>query len=40
MDTHKRAVDLPKHPYVIMTSVDTTTDDHPFTFARVLELEG
>jgi len=25
---------------VIMTSVDTTTDDHPFTFARVLELEG
>jgi predicted RNase H-like HicB family nuclease len=40
MDTHTRAVDLAKRPYLIMTAVDTTTDDHPIYFARVLEVEG
>jgi predicted RNase H-like HicB family nuclease len=40
MDTHMRAVDLAKRPYLIMTTVEKTTDDHPIFFARILEVEG
>jgi antitoxin HicB len=40
MDTHTRAVDFAKRPYLIMTTVEKTTDDHPIYFARILEVEG
>jgi len=40
MDTHAKALDLAKRPYLVMTTVDTTTEDHPIYFARVLEVEG
>ncbi|MCX6034098.1 MAG: type II toxin-antitoxin system HicB family antitoxin [Chloroflexi bacterium] len=40
MDKHARAVDLAKRPYLVMTTVDTTTEDHPIYFARILEIEG
>ncbi len=40
MDTHAKAKDLAKRHYLIMTSVETTTEDHPIYFARVLEMEG
>jgi predicted RNase H-like HicB family nuclease len=40
MDTRVRAAELANRPYVIMTSVEETTDDHPIYFARVLEMDG
>ncbi len=40
MDTRTKAEELAKRPYVIMTSVEETTDDQPIYFARVLEMDG
>jgi len=40
MNMHEKVLDLAKRPYLVMTTVDTTTGDHPIYFARVLEVEG
>jgi len=40
MVTRPKADDLARRPYLIMTSVDSTTEDHPIYLARVLEMEG
>ncbi|MCL5611680.1 MAG: type II toxin-antitoxin system HicB family antitoxin [Chloroflexi bacterium] len=40
MDTRTKAEELATRPYVIMTSVEKTTDDQPIYFARVLEMDG
>ena len=40
MDIHAEAVTLARRPYLIETSVDTTTAGQPIHFARVRELEG
>jgi len=40
MDTHAKAEELAKRPYLIMTSIEETTDDQPIHFARVLEMDG
>ncbi|MDI6770315.1 MAG: type II toxin-antitoxin system HicB family antitoxin [Anaerolineales bacterium] len=40
MDTRAKAEVLAKRPYLVMTSIEETTDNQPIYFARVLELEG
>ena len=40
METRALAEKLAKRPYLVMTSVEETTDDQPIYFARVLELDG
>lgn len=40
MDIHAKAEELAKRPYLIMTSIEETTDDQPIHFARVLEIDG
>jgi predicted RNase H-like HicB family nuclease len=40
MDLRARAEELAKRPYLIMTSVEETTDEQPIFFARVLEIDG
>jgi len=40
MDFHTEAERLAKRPYLIKTSVDTTTEGQPIIFAQVLELDG
>ena len=40
MDTRAKAEDLARRPYLIMTSVDKTTESYPIYFARGLEMEG
>jgi predicted RNase H-like HicB family nuclease len=40
IDTRARAENLAKRPYLVMTTVDTSTDGHPIYFARILEVEG
>lgn len=40
MDTRSKAEELARRPYLIMTSVEETTDDQPIHFARVLEMDG
>lgn len=40
MDTRIQAKQLAKRPYLLMTSLDTTTEDQPIYFARVLEMDG
>jgi predicted RNase H-like HicB family nuclease len=40
MDIRSKAEELAKRPYLIMTSIEETTDDQPIHFARVLEMDG
>lgn len=40
MDTRMQAEQLAQRPYLLMTSVEETTDDQPIYFARVLEMDG
>ena len=40
MNTRAKAEDIANRPYWMMTKVETTTQDHPIYFARVLEIEG
>lgn len=40
MDTRAKAEALAKRPYLVMTSIEETTDNQPIYFARVLEIEG
>jgi len=40
MDTRSKAEELARRPYLIMTSVEETTDDQPIYFSRVLEMDG
>lgn len=40
MDTRSKAEELAKRSYLIMTSMEETTDDQPIHFARVLEIDG
>lgn len=40
MDKREKAEELAKRPYLIMTSIEETTDDQPVHFARVLEMDG
>lgn len=40
MENRAVAEKLAKRPYLLMTSVEETTDDQPIYFARVLELDG
>src|SRR6266508_2086899 len=40
MDIRAKAEELAKRPYLIMTSIEETTDDQPIHFARVLEMDG
>lgn len=40
MNTHTKAEDLAKRSYLIMTSIEETTDEQPIYFARVLEMDG
>jgi len=40
MDTRAKAEELARRPYLIMTSLEETTDDEPIHFARVLEMDG
>jgi predicted RNase H-like HicB family nuclease len=40
MDTRIQAKQLAHRPYLLMTSLDITTEDQPIYFARVLEMDG
>lgn len=40
MDTHSKAKELAERPYVVRTTIDTTTFGNPIYFARVLEIDG
>ena len=40
METRAIAEELAKRPYLVMTSVEETTDNQPIHFARVLEMDG
>jgi len=40
METRAKAEELAKRPYLVMTSVEETTDNQPIHFARVLEMDG
>jgi predicted RNase H-like HicB family nuclease len=40
METHKIAEELAKRPYLVMISVEETTENQPIYFARVLEMDG
>ena len=40
MDTHAKAEELARRPYLIMTSLEETTEDQPIYFARILEMDG
>lgn len=40
MDTRAKAEALAKRPYLVMTTIETTTDNQPIYLARVIELEG
>ncbi len=40
MNPHEEAQKLAVRPYLVMTTVDETTDGQPVYFARVLEIEG
>jgi predicted RNase H-like HicB family nuclease len=40
MKTRAKAEELAKRPYLVMTSVEETTDNKPIYFARVLEMDG
>lgn len=40
MDIHAEAERLANRPYLIKTTVDSTTEEQPIIFAQVLELEG
>jgi predicted RNase H-like HicB family nuclease len=40
MDARAKAEELAKRPYLIMTSVDATTEGNPVYLARTFEMEG
>lgn len=40
METRAKANELARRPYLIMTSIEETTNDQPIHFARVLEMDG
>lgn len=40
MDTRTQAEQLAQRPYLLMTSIEESTDDQPIYFARVLEMDG
>jgi predicted RNase H-like HicB family nuclease len=40
MDTRAQAELLAKRSYIIMTTLEETTDDQPIYFARALEIDG
>jgi|GEM_PF-928378 predicted RNase H-like HicB family nuclease len=40
MDISTQAKQLAHRPYLLMTSIDTTTEEQPIYFARVLEMDG
>ncbi|HQV94429.1 MAG TPA: type II toxin-antitoxin system HicB family antitoxin [Anaerolineales bacterium] len=40
MDMRMQAEQLAQRPYLLMTSVEESTDDEPIYFARVLEMDG
>lgn len=40
MDTRIQAEQLAQRPYLLMTSIEETTDEQPIYFARVLEMDG
>jgi predicted RNase H-like HicB family nuclease len=40
MEARAKAEELARRPYLIMTSIEETTDGQPIHFARVLELDG
>lgn len=40
MSSRDKAVELAKRPYLLVTSLDETTEGEPIYFARVIELEG
>jgi predicted RNase H-like HicB family nuclease len=40
MDMHIQAEQLAQRPYLLMTSIEESTDDQPIYFARVLEMDG
>ena len=40
MDPRMQAEQLAQRPYLLMTSIEETTDDQPIYFARVLEMDG
>lgn len=40
MDIRSKAEELAKRPYLIMTSIEETTDGQPIHFARVFEIDG
>ncbi len=40
METRAIAEELAKRPYLVMISVQETTDNQPIHFARVLEMDG
>jgi predicted RNase H-like HicB family nuclease len=40
MDRHAKAEELAKRPYLLLTSLEETTEGQPIYFARVLEING
>lgn len=40
MNLHSKAEELAGRSYLIMTSIEETTDNQPIHFARVLEMDG
>lgn len=40
MDIRSQAEELARRPYLVMTSLEETTNNEPIYFARVLEMEG
>lgn len=40
MDLRMQAEQLAQRPYLLMTSIEESTDDQPIYFARVLEMDG
>ncbi len=40
MNARAQAEELANRPYLLMTSIEETTDEEPIYFARVLEMDG
>ncbi len=40
MNTHSQAEQLAQRPYLLVTSIEETTDEQPIYFARILEMDG